>query len=75
MGTLIGGGFALLALGFFVVEICFPIEWRTKGVWMATSFIGIPAFLLLITLAIAWPPLFVLGLIVAFAAGPMKKRH
>ena len=75
MGAIIGGGLFLLMLVFFVVEVCFPVQWRTKSVWMLTSFVGIPAGLALITLAVAWPPLFVLGLIVAFAGGSTGKKR
>lgn len=74
MGAIIGGGLGLLALGFFIVEICFPVQWRTWSVWLLTSLVGIPAGLLLVAAFAAWPPLVILALIVAFAANPSRKR-
>lgn len=74
MGAIIGGGLCLLTLGFFIVEICFPVAWRTKGVWLLTSFVGIPAGILAVSLVVAFPPLVILGLIIAFAGGPTRKR-
>lgn len=74
MGAIIGGGLGLLALGFFIVEICFPVQWRTREVWLLTSFIGIPAGLLLVAAFAAFPPLIILALIIAFAANSKKKR-
>ena len=74
MGEIIGGALFALVAGFFIVEICFPLSWRTRGVWLLTSLVGIPAFLGLIALAVAWPPLFVLFLILAFANNPVGSR-
>lgn len=72
MGAIIGGGLCLLTLGFFIVEICFPIAWRTNGVWLLTSFVGIPAGILAVSLVVAFPPLIILALIVAFATNPKR---
>lgn len=72
IGAIVGGGLALLTLGFFIVEICFPAQWRTRGVWLLTSFVGIPAGLLLVAAFAAYPPLIVLALIVAFATNPKR---
>lgn len=74
MGVIIGGGLGLLALGFFIVEICFPVQWRTGGVLLLTSFVGIPAGLLLVAAFAAWPPLIILTLIVAFTTDHARKR-
>lgn len=75
LGAIIGGSLMLLTLGFFIVNICLPVHWRTRGVWLLVSFVGIPAGIALVTLAVAWPPLFVLGLIIAFAGGTIKKKR
>lgn len=74
MAAFLGGAFGLLALGFFIVEICFPVQWRTREAWLLTSFVGIPAGLLLLAAFAAWPPLIILAIIVAFAANPSKRR-
>ena len=74
MGMILGGGFTLLVLGYFIMEICFPVPWRTRGVWLATSLLGIPALLALCALLAAFPPLIVLVLIVAFAGNEVRNR-
>lgn len=74
MGAILGIGFFLLVVGFFVVEICYPARWHTKGVWLLTSFVGIPAAFLVLGVFAAWPPLIVLALIAAFAGDHVKKR-
>lgn len=74
MGAIVGGGLGLLALGFFIVEICLPVQWRTWGVWLMVSLVGIPAGLLVVAAFAAWPPLIILALIIAFAHNPTKKR-
>lgn len=75
MGAILGGGFTLLALGGLVVYVCFPVAWRTPGVWLATSLLGIPALILLAGLIAAYPPLLVLALIVAFAGSGVRKKR
>lgn len=72
IGAVIGGGLALLALGYLIVEICFPVQWRTKGVWLLMSLAGIPAGLLVLAAFAAHPPLIILALIVAFATNPKR---
>lgn len=75
IGALLGGGFTLLALGYCIVNICFPVKYRTRGVWLVTSLLGIPALLLACMLIAAFPPLLVLALIVAFAGNEVRKRR
>lgn len=75
MGMALGGGFTLLALGWLIVETCYPLKWRTRGVWLLTSFVGIPALLALCALFAAFPPLLVLALIVAFAGSGVSNRR
>lgn len=75
MGMVLGGGFTLLALGWLIVEVCYPVKWRTREVWLATSLLGIPALLAVCALIAAFPPLLVLALIVAFAGNEIKNRR
>jgi hypothetical protein len=70
----LGGGFTLLALGYLICEICYPVQYRTTGVWLLTSLLGIPALLALCALFVAFPPLIVLALIVAFAGNHIRKK-
>ena len=72
IGAIVGGGLALLTLGYFIVEICFPVQWRTAGVWLLTSLVGIPAGLLVVAAFAAYPPLIILALIVAFVTNPKR---
>ena len=75
IATALGMGVFLLLIGFFVVNICFPVQWHTKGVLFATSFLLIPAFFGLVVLVIGYPTLLILLLIIAFAGhGGYKKR-
>lgn len=74
VGAILGGGFTLLTLGYLICEICFPVKYRTKGVWLLTSLLGIPALLALCALLVAFPPLIVLALIVAFAGNQVRKK-
>lgn len=61
-----GVAFTFLVLGILVI-LQFPTRWQTWPVYLIISFVGIPAFLLIAGAMIAYPPLFVLMLIVAFA--------
>ena len=74
LGALLGGGFTLLVLGWAITHICYPIQWRTPGVWLATSLLGIPALLVGASLVAKFPALLVLALIAAFAGDQFRKR-
>lgn len=45
----------LLMFGGLIVHICLPHNWQTWGVWMGISLLGIPAFLILGGIVVAYP--------------------
>ncbi|NIV34980.1 MAG: hypothetical protein GWN58_37650 [Anaerolineae bacterium] len=73
IAPILGVGLLFLVLGFFIVEICFPAQWKTRGVWLTTSLVGIPLGLTGAALMAAYPPLVIGLLIVAFAGGGVVK--
>lgn len=75
IGITLGMGFFLLFIGFFVVDICFPAQWHTKGVWFATSFLLVPVIFFGVAALAAYPPLIILLVIIALAGeGGRRKR-
>jgi len=67
-----GVAFTLLIFGMLIL-LQLPTRWQTWSVYLSLSLVGIPLFLLAIGAMVAYPALFVLLLLVAFAGANPRR--
>lgn len=65
----------LLIFGGLIVHICLPHRWQTWGVWLGISLLGIPGFVILAGIIVAYPWLLVVAVpLVGWGANKRKRK-